>query len=266
MADTLVTWALVAAQWALNIAMLASPLGWIVVGITGFIAATLALIKVVWDARHAILKAFKDSWNWIKAMASKVWNWVIWPFRKAIDWLKGNWHYVAPILLGPIGAILVVIDKFGDDIIGVFEGVWSAIASGFSWLWDTISGGVSDAWNAIVGVFDSVWERIKGFFSTAKQWYEDNVPGWLRGIIEIVPNFIGDGASAIGGLLGIGGEDASAARAQARVSNVSSNFAVDQINIQVPSGEPEAIARGVRGAFEDEFTTAAHALDTAVAR
>src|SRR6185295_2252835 len=45
-----------------------------------------------------------------------------------INWLKSNWDIVLTILTGPIGAIILVIRRFRDEILGFFGNILSFMA------------------------------------------------------------------------------------------------------------------------------------------
>lgn len=122
----MIVWA--AAQWALNIAMMANPIILIITGIVALIAIIILIAtKTTW---------FQDIW----AGMVKAWN-------ASIDWMKekfGGWWDKIKSLTG----------KVKD----AFTGLPGKIKSAFSGLWDIITSPfraafnfVADAWNNTIG-------------------------------------------------------------------------------------------------------------------
>lgn len=109
------------AQWLLNAAFIASPIGWIVLGIAALVAViVLIATKTTW-----FQTAWRVAWGWIKNTAVDVWNWlkalpgrigdvfakianfITAPWRKAFNFIADAWnntigrlHWTAPGFLG----------------------------------------------------------------------------------------------------------------------------------------------------------------------
>ena len=105
-----------AAQWALNIAMYANPVGLIILGIVALIAILAAVAYAVWKFRDAILDGLGAAWNWI----------------------KDNWPLLLAILTGPFGLAIWAIWKFRDQIFDVILGIFNR---------------VKGLWNDLLGIF-----------------------------------------------------------------------------------------------------------------
>lgn len=99
-----VTWALTAAQWALNAAFIASPIGWIVLAIGALIGIGVLLWKN-WDTVKA--KAF-ELWEGIKTAFAPIGDFFKGVFEKAWQGIKGfiNW------IIGGINKLIKGINKF----------------------------------------------------------------------------------------------------------------------------------------------------------
>lgn len=96
-----------AAQWAINIAMTANPIGLIIVGIGALIAA-IALIatKTTW-----FQDAWRVSWNWIKDTATSV-----------ADWVTSKWNSVMNFITGLPARIRSAASGMWDGIKDAFRG------------------------------------------------------------------------------------------------------------------------------------------------
>jgi len=155
-AGAAVTGVMTAAQWALNLAMSANPIGLIVLALVGLAAAVIVAWKKSETFRTIVTGAFTAVRNAIAG---------------AFNWVKSNWPLLLAILTGPIGVAVLVISKNKDKILGFFRAIPGAIAGFFSGVANTISApfraafsGIKRAWNSTVGG--------KGF----------SVPSWVPGI------------------------------------------------------------------------------------
>lgn len=195
------TMALATAQWALNAAFIASPIGWVVLGIGALIAIGVLLYK---------------NWDTVKEKASALWNGLVNVFSPIVAWFGSLWNSVtkvfdnfmasfsnkfpglAKIIEVPINTIKSILNSlknvFGgivDFVAGIFTGdwgrAWEGVKSIFKGIWDTaitifmypveliktavavfvgwISNAWSIAWNGIVTIFSSLWNGIVAIFS-----------------------------------------------------------------------------------------------------
>lgn len=137
-----------AAQWGLNIAMDANPIGIVVLAI-GLAVAAIALLIHYWDNIKAVISAFAQ-WAWdhspfkwlidvvdrlfpgFKAAMGKLWDWVKEKFQAVMDWAKKAWDFVKGIFTGgssePIKLEAAVDTK---NIAGITTAGTAAPASNF---------------------------------------------------------------------------------------------------------------------------------------
>lgn len=156
------TKAYTAAQWLLNAAMNANPIG-LIIGLVVVLAAGFYLLyrrsetfrKIVQGAFHAVLGAARAAWGWIKK----------------------NWPYLVGILGGPFALAVVFalkhwhqITRFFKGLPGTLKSIGGDITDALFWPFKTAFNMIADAWNNTAG---------KLHF---------HVPGW-------VPKIGGDGFS-----------------------------------------------------------------------
>ena len=174
-----VIWAKVAALWASVAGYVGAAIaqygfvGALWVGVKAALAFTAALLTnpfVLLAAGHPGLSghdlplqgrnhgAFTTAWNWLKQSVEDV-----------IDFVRSHWRYILPILLGPLGLIIVGVEHFKDDIIGVFRAVWGGL--------ETAVRGIR---SVIVGVF--AWLREK---------YDQYIGSWLGDVLNAVGSVAG---------------------------------------------------------------------------
>lgn len=105
-----------AAQWLLNIAMTANPVGLIIVGIAALIAIIAAVIY--WIAKNT--DWFQRLWDWVKRVADAVRD----KLAGAFDWLKDKITTVVDTIKRLIDWFKRAADKAGDviDAINPFSG------------------------------------------------------------------------------------------------------------------------------------------------
>lgn len=99
-----------AAQWAWNIAQLASPTTWIILAIVALIAViVLIATKTTW---------FQDLWKWawsgIKSAALNVWNWL----KQVPGWIGSAFVKVAEFITRPFRAAFNFISDAWNKTIG----------------------------------------------------------------------------------------------------------------------------------------------------
>lgn len=95
------------------------------------------------DGAVAAWHGFQDFWDQVTSI-----------FSTGIAWIKQNWDILLAILIGPIGAVIVVWRRFGDDIRNIVMAVVEAVVGFFQQLP-----------GRIVGFFDSIWDTVFGFFT-----------------------------------------------------------------------------------------------------
>jgi hypothetical protein len=161
-AVTAATKAYTAAQWLLNAAMDANPLA-IVIGLVIVLAAGFVLLwKRSSTFRHIVTGAFGA----VEGAAKSVWG-----------WLKKNWPYLLPILLGPFGIVVGLIIKHWDKVLGFFKAIPGKIGS--------LASGIADAF---MGPFDWVFNKIAWLWNNTVGRISFHTPHWI-------PHFGGKGFS-----------------------------------------------------------------------
>lgn len=210
---------LTAAQWAMNVAMLASPVTWIILGIVALIAAVVLLIAN-WDA---VVSFLTDVWNgfiswftgvmdgfiaWWNGMWEGFASWVTEVWNGFIGWIVGVWNGFIALLVAGGDAIAAwwsgLWSGIGSFFTGIWEGIvawaasvivnfirgwqiiWGGLTSFFAGLWSGISGGITGAWNGILSFFTGIPGTIMGFFAGIGSWLwnagRDLISGLLNGI------------------------------------------------------------------------------------
>lgn len=150
------------AQIGFNMALLASPITWIVIGL---VAVGVGIYEL---SKHS--EAFRAFWKAAWADITKA-------AALAFDWVKHNWPLILAILLGPIAVAALEIDKHWGDITSGASRMWHAIANWFSKLPSLLLGYVKDfghllmsagsalisgLMNGITGEAGRLWSQVEG--------------------------------------------------------------------------------------------------------
>jgi hypothetical protein len=190
----IVTKLVTAAQWLLNIAMDANPIGLVIIAIAALVAAFVI--------------AYKHS-ETFRAIVDKLWG----AMQVAFNWIKDHWKLLAAIIGGPVVAIILFRDKIvqamtavKNAIVNAFNAAKNAVTSAASWIKGKASdivGFVKDIPGKIGDVGSKIWGKLKGGWNDVKNFVQDKV-GVVVGFITGIPGKIGDIGGAIGRAL-VGG-------------------------------------------------------------
>ena len=151
-----------AAQWAMNSALLANPITWIVLGIMAAIALLVAAGVAIYS-----------NWDTIKAKASEVWNSiknVISTVVNAIkDVISRVFGVINTVITAYLNAYRTVIMTVWNAIKTVVTTVVNAIRTVITTVFGAVRSRVTSIFNAIKSVTIAVWNRIRTAITTPIQ-------------------------------------------------------------------------------------------------
>lgn len=210
-----------AAQWALNAAMLANPIGLIILGIMALVAV-VALVVRYWDPLAAffgglwdrIKAVFVAGWGVVKALfmftplglVIQLWGPLsnffggLWTGIKAV--FSAGWEFIKALMnFAFVWSVYLV----WEPLAGFFSGLWERIKSAFSLAWEFIKallmwtplGLIIQAWEPLMEFFGGLWERIKGVFASATGWLTDSVLAPVTAIMDKISGLFGDGVVTV---------------------------------------------------------------------
>lgn len=151
-----------AAQWLLDAAMDANPIGIIIAAITAVIAI------LVYAFFH--FKGFHDfvieSWKMIKFSGEQLWHALAIAFNAigaAAMWL---WHNaIDPMWHGIEGAFKAVVHA-GESVWNGLVGAFNAVSKFITDIWHSIEKVTSEVWNGIKAFFEKWWPLLLVIFAT----------------------------------------------------------------------------------------------------
>jgi hypothetical protein len=128
------------AVWAMNSALLANPITWIIIAIV----AAVAILAI---AIYELVTHWKQIWGWIKDVAADVWHWLV-----------KVWHSIAKS----------AEDIWKNDIVKPIKDAWHSVSDFFKDAWHAVADPIEKAWHKIEDTTKAVWNGITGFF---KKWW-----------------------------------------------------------------------------------------------
>lgn len=174
------------AQWALNAAMSANPIGLVVAAIGVLIGIGVLLYK---------------NWDKIKAGALALWEGMKTAFGNIGTWFQGKWNEVLQVtqtiwtnvsnFLGsfPLGQAFLqnitnmmeaakqifsgIIDFIQNVFTGNWEGAWNAVKDIFGGIFDMLASMIKAPLNAVIGIVNTVIASINKVGFTIPEW----IPG-----------------------------------------------------------------------------------------
>ncbi|MCS0138673.1 phage tail tape measure protein [Vibrio alginolyticus] len=120
------------AMLAVNIAMMANPIGFITGAVVAAIAAVGALI-FYWD----VLKASLGDTTWFQVLEGAI-TLITLPFRAMFEFIKAGWQWVMSGFTDTSG--FAFIGDMANSIKEVFSGVFNWITQSLAGIWDSVKG------------------------------------------------------------------------------------------------------------------------------
>ncbi|MGL5382482.1 MAG: phage tail tape measure protein [Culicoidibacterales bacterium] len=145
------------AQWLLNVAMSANPVGIVI----ALILALVAGIVILWNTNEDFRNALIGAWEAIKACGVAVWDWLVKVFTETIpnafnavvDFFANNWQTILGFIINPLG-------------------------TAFSWCYENLEG--------FRTFIDTIVENVKTFimngFNAIGNFFTETIPQWIENI------------------------------------------------------------------------------------
>lgn len=189
--------------WAVNAALFASPITWIILAIIALVAAIVWLV-LNWDQVVA----------WITSVWSGFVSWITGVMQGFVSWWNGLWSgivaWVSAVWLGFVAWIIGAISGF----VAYWNSSWSAIGKFVSNIWNNyivkpittainwITTRVQAGLNLVKNVWNATWNGlgsiVKGAFNGVLGW----IQGGINGAIDLINGMIRS-VNDVGGAIGI---------------------------------------------------------------
>lgn len=210
-AAAVATRVLAAAQWLLNVAMDANPIGLIVIAIAALVAGFVLAYQNITPFREAVDAAF--------VVIQEVAQWIIanWPIAFAVltggmslvaGLIIANWDTIKNVVQTAVAFIVDFVSANWPILLAILTGGLSLLVAFVASNWDSIKAIISGAVNAIVGTVTGFINIVTGIWNTG--WHAliaavdvlREVPGRILGAIGNVGTLLlGIGRDIVQGLV-----------------------------------------------------------------
>ena len=179
------------AQWLLNAALTANPIGLIIVAIGLLVGAIIWLVQ-----------------NWDEVIA-----WIVEVWQGFVSWLGEVWAGFVGFLTDVWSGFMSWIADVLNGFVALWNGVWGAVGQFISDVWnnivnwvkgamDNVSNFISGALGAIRSAWENVWNGIGGFLRDVWNNILSWIEGGVNGAIDLINGMIG-GISDVAAIIGI---------------------------------------------------------------
>lgn len=154
------------AQWAINAAMKANPIGIIITLAAGLVTAIITLWNTNEDFRNGVIEIWTSIKDWISGAVESIVSW----FTTAGENIRSFFTNVGT----------AVSDKARDIARAVRDGVQSAI----DWLRELPGRAISLGSNIVKGIFNGIKNAGAWLYNKLRGWVDD-VVGWVKNLFGI---------------------------------------------------------------------------------
>lgn len=162
------------AQWALNAALNANPIGLVVLAIAALVAAFVwAYENVEWfrDGVDAALAWIKDAWANVSQWLGDTWN-------NAVEWVKNTWDSGVQWVTGAFSRVSDAANEKAEMVRGFFVAAVEFIKGKF----DAFGDGVRAIFDNIGNWAKGIKDKITGFFDGFKL---PAMPDWAKKFLGV---------------------------------------------------------------------------------
>lgn len=192
---------LTVATWAWTVALLASPMTWIVIGIGLLIAALVALI-MNWDT---VVKWLQSVWagviSWLQGLLNSMLGWwnACWTAMFALftaiwqgisSFFTGIWNGIVSFFTTIINVMVAYFAAQLQLFMSVWTAIWTGISTFFSGIWNAIVAFFSAIIAGMVAVFKSNLTNISNFWNSIWNGISSFFKGIWNGVVSTVSSVL----------------------------------------------------------------------------
>lgn len=170
------------AIWAVNAAMMASPITWIVLGIAAVIAGIVLLVTHIQE----VGAWFSSTFSWVGDIVNNIANFINEKFGWLFEFIGAGLKIVGDIFGSIFGWIGEFVGSVASTIGSIFANVWNGIKAGVQNVWNFITGIFGALANFFGSIFSNAWNAVKNIFSTGGKIFMGIVDGIANAFRTIV--------------------------------------------------------------------------------
>ena len=183
----------VGAVKAFGAALMANPIGLIILGITALVAG----FTYLWNNCEGFREFWINLWDNIKAAANA-----------AVEWLKSAWSAIVTFFSDTWNSIKTTATNVWNGIASFFSNALNGIKTTFSNIWNGITSFLSGAWETIKNVVQTgvmllgsilsaafdiitlpyrlIWENCKEYVFAAWEWIKEKVTTAINAVQSVI--------------------------------------------------------------------------------
>ena len=198
------------AQWLVNAALAANPIGIIIITIGALVAG----LVYAYNNSETFRILISGVWSGIQTAVSAVLNFfqvtVPATFTTVRNAITGTWNTVLSWTTSTWNSITSAVSRAWNSIISAVGGAASAVRNTVSGAWGAVTGMTSSAWNSVLNIIGSIWGGIRNGVSAginAVVGFLGGLYGRITGVFRGAGSWLyGIGQSIVSGLVsGISG-------------------------------------------------------------
>lgn len=160
-----------AAQWLLNAALSANPIGLIIAGIIALGAAfVLAYNKV----------------GWFRNLVNTMFSWFMAAVNFVVNFVKQHWQLLLAIILGPMGIIVGLVIKYWSQIKSFVMAAVNYVVGFVKSHWQLLLAIIAGPLGIVVGLVIKYWSQIKSAVLAAINWVLNFVRSHWKLLVSII--------------------------------------------------------------------------------
>jgi len=194
-----------AAQWLLNAALDANPIGLVIIAIAGLAAGLVLAYKNSETFRNIVQDAMDKVKLAVQAL-DKAFDAALSAAKTAFNWITDNWK-IAKFFFGPIAVAVTEIYQNFDKIKTAAETAWKYVTD--AWVIAKFAfGPIEAAVRGIAGAFDAIYNAVHGAIGAIQsliKWLgkiDFGLLGKVGGIIGKIPHMAPPAPAAAGRMTG----------------------------------------------------------------
>ncbi|WP_366923879.1 phage tail tape measure protein [Metallumcola ferriviriculae] len=190
-----------AAQWLLNAAMSANPIGLVVIAL----AALVAAIVYLWNTNEDFKKAVIAIWDGIVDGVNKAIDFMVNLFNNVVSFFKDNWQSILLLMVNPFAGAFKYLYENCEQFRTFINNLLAAIGRWFTGIYNGIKSTASSIVSSIQTTFNRVKSWVADFISNGAQWGANLIKNIADGIlsgIKWVRNATARVADTVKGYLG----------------------------------------------------------------